>query len=285
MKTNITTKRTAALAVTLLGTLSFNALCDQAAMPASPEKSYTGDITSVNAQARVFTVKSWWLSKKVFNLGDNCACVMADNSNGSPADLRPGEKVTVRYQTAQGVRVADRIEQEPMRFEGTVAAIGPGTHSLTLHRPGLDKELRIAKGCNVMLRDNRTGTLNDIHAGDHVTVTYETPSGLPTARQIALTDAEFVGKLTAIDLNDKTVKATGVFSTMNFSLADNCTIVVNGRTDGKLSELKPDEKLAFDYEPINGVNVVNRIGPAPEQTKKSPLYTTVPPYPAYPDGY
>ncbi len=49
-------------------------------------------------------------------------------------------------------------------------------------------------------------------------------------------------------------------------MADNCAIVINGKADGQLSDLRPDEKLVFNYDEINGVNVVNRIAPAEEQT-------------------
>ena len=59
-----------------------------------------------------------------------------------------------------------------------------------------------------------------------------------------------------------TTEAKTAFATKKFQLADNCAIVVNGRTDGQLSDLKLNDKLLFSYDEINGVNVVNRIGPA-----------------------
>jgi hypothetical protein len=98
-----------------------------------------------------------------------------------------------------------------------------------------------------------------------VTVTYETPDGTPTAREIAQTSMEFTGTLTAIDLGEKTVKAKAMFDTKKFNVADNCAIVINGKTDGQLSDLKPNDKLVFSYDEINGINVVNRIAPAEVQ--------------------
>ena len=80
-----------------------------------------------------------------------------------------------------------------------------------------------------------------------------------TARQIAQTSATFNGSLTAIDLNDRTVKAKHAFGTKKFNLADNCAIIVNGKSDGKLRDLKPGDDLAFSYDVVNGVNVVTRI--------------------------
>lgn len=266
----------------LLGATSFNASADQSAAAGS-EKTCTGQVVSVAPKERMLTVESWMLSKKQFNLGDNCAFVMLDNHNGSMADLRVGEKVTLRYQLSHGVRIADRIEQQPLRFAGVVTAIDPVKHTLTLHRRGLDKELEIAAGCSVVLKNNNSGTLSDVQLGDHVTVTYETPGGMPTARQIAQTSAEFTGKVAAIDLDERMVRAKDTFSTMKFNLADDCTIVINGKTNGKLSELRPNERLVFDYDSVNGVNVVNRIAPAEAQPNS--MATSTSSNPGYPGGF
>ena len=276
------------MAAVLLGTAGMNALADQYESPsaAGPEKSYTGQIVSVDQQNRMLNVKQSFFSKKQFNLGDKCAYVMVENQNGSPADLRAGEKVTVIYQVSQGVRIADRVEQQAMRFEGTVGAIDPKNNAITLHRPGLDKPMEIGSGCNVLLKDNRSGALKDIQPGDHVTVTYEIPYGMPTARQIAQTSSEFTGTLTAVDLNDQTVKAKDTFSSKKFNVANNCTIMVNGRSDAKLSDLQPNERLTFNYDQVNGVNVVNRIAPANETTQtNNATYTTTPGYQGYQGGY
>ena len=276
--------REIALAGVLLGTTSFNVPADQSAMVAGHEKAYIGQIISIEPKEHTFTVRSW-ISKKHFDLGNNCTYVMLGNNNGSIADLRLGEKVTVHYQAMHGVQTADRIEQQPMRFEGIVVAFDPGKHELILRHRGLDKPMRIDPACNVILQNNKSGTLADIRLGDHVTATYETPNDLPTARQIVQTSAEFTGKLTAIDLGEKTVKAKDTFSTMKFNLANDCTIVINGKTNGKLSELRPDERLVFDYDSVNGVNVVNRIAPVPPESQKNPVVTSTPGDTGYPGGF
>jgi Cu/Ag efflux protein CusF len=143
-----------------------------------------------------------------------------------------------------------------------IKAIDNDKHLLTLHQRALDKQIQFPAECKIVLRDGKTGTMADLRVGNHVTVTYETPGNTPTAREIAQTSILYTGSLTAIDLNDRTVKAKAMFANKKFNLADNCAIVINGRTDGKLEDLKPNDKLSFSYDEINGVNVVNRIGPA-----------------------
>jgi Cu/Ag efflux protein CusF len=175
------------------------------------------------------------------------------------SDLRPGQKVTVSYQNAEGVLVADHIVQQPIRYVGTVQAIDPPQHTLTVRHGAMDKEFQIADDCRVMFRDGKTGTLADLQPGYHVTVTYEMPNGKPTAWEIAQTSATFTGTLTAIDLDNRTVKAKAAFSSMKFNRADEFAIVLNGKTGGQMRDLRPGEELTFSYDDVDGVNVVNRI--------------------------
>jgi len=242
------------------------ALADEPAAATTPaaksEKSYTGTVMSVDPKEHVLSVKGWTMMNKAFNLGDNCLIAQLDHNNATVNDLRAGEKVTVSYQDAHGVLIASRVAQEPMQFEGMIKAIDNDKHTLTLHQRALDKQIQFPADCKITLREGKPGTLADLRVGNHVTVTYETPGNAPTAHQIAQTSIPYTGTLTAIDVNDRTVKAKAMFANKKFSLADNCTIVVNGRTDGKLEDLKPNDKLSFSYDEINGVNVVNRIGPA-----------------------
>jgi len=279
------TKQTMALAAIMAATAAFTARAGQAVTVAGPEETYTGQIVSIDPQDRTLRVKSWTLSQKEFNLGANSSYMLWGINNGTAGDLRPGQKVSVVYQDSHGVRIADRVEQRPMQYEGMVAAIDSNRHTLTLNQRGMDEPLVIADGCNVTLRDDKPGVLTDIQPGDHVTVTYETPNGGRVARQIAQTSIEFTGRLTAIDLDQKMVKAKDTFETKKFNLADNCAIVINGRTDGKLSQLQPNERLLFNYDTINGVNVVNRIAPAPLEDQHNTLTTTSPGYPGYPTGF
>ena len=245
---------------------ALNAKAEPSAKAApQPVEHFTGTVVSVHPQNHVLKVKSWFFFKKTFNLGSNCTFDLWKNSDATAAAVRPGEKVEVTYQDDQGVFIASRVRQELMQYEGTVKSIDAQDHVLTLHWPAWDKQLTIGHNCRVVLRDDHAGTLADIHPGDHVTVTYETPAGQPTIRQIAQTSRHFTGTLTAIDLGERTIKAKSLFDTKKFNVADDCTIVINGKINGSMRDLRPDERLVFSYDKINGINVVNRIAPTSEQ--------------------
>jgi len=248
----------------LMAAAVFRAMANDAsanATTAKSDKAWTGTVVSVAPNERVLDVKGF-LFRKQFNLGDSCRYDMVGQEQGTIGDLRPGQRITVSYQNANGVLVADRVTQEPLRETGMVKSVDPNAHLLTLHVGMMDKTYQLPESCGVMLRGDKAGALGDIRVGDHVTVTYEVPGGQPVARDIAQTSARFTGNLTAIDLGQKVLKAKGSFGSKKFNVGDDCAIVINGQPDGKLIDLRPGENLTFNYDTVNGVNIVNRIAPA-----------------------
>ncbi len=262
MSTSYAKKRVAVL-VAILTTAALNASAAQTAASAGPEKDYTGTVATVDRNENTLEAKSFLFSKK-FNLGSGCVYSYLENTNGSETGLHAGQKVTVFYQNVDGVLVAGRVEQQPMRFEGRVKSVDPATRTVTVHEDGLglNKQFQFATDCKITLRDDRSGALGDIQPGNYVALVYETPPGLPTVQSISQTSEKFTGALTAIDMDERTVKAKSAFAEKKFDLGENCVIVANGRPDGQLSDLKPAEQLIFTYDEINGVNVVNHIAPA-----------------------
>ena len=244
-----------------------------AVTPTMPEKSYTGTVVLMDANAHVLRVKGWFFQHRAFNLGDNCVYSQPGNDNATVNTLRPGEKVKVSYQDRHGVLIADRVEEIPMRAEGTIMALNTTNHMVTV-RNTISHQFRLSDNCQIELRGNKTGTLDDIKIGDYVTVTYETPNDTPTAREIAQTSQEFSGSVTAIDLDSRTVKAKTLLESKDFHLADHCAIVVNGQPNGRLADLRPEEKIVLSYDDINGVNVVTRIAPESSASQTSRVATT-----------
>jgi hypothetical protein len=236
----------------------FTSPAEDAATNEIPHKSYTDTVVSVDTKEHTLVLDGFF-SKKTFNLGDNCACTFEDKGAGAIGDLHPGQRVEVDYQEMHDVLVADRVTQEPMYYEGTVKACDPAARTIILHGRGRDKTFPIAADCKVLLRGDKPGSLTDIQTGNYVTVTYETPNDKPTARKITQTSETFTGSLTAVDLDTKTVKAKSLYDTKKFILGDNCAIVIAGKINGRLADLKPNDKLAFSYDEINGVNVASRI--------------------------
>lgn len=260
MKTSVLRNWTVVGLSVLTTAAVFPASADEAAT-VKPEKTYTGMVKSVDASAHTVTVKSLLFSRR-FNLGDSCEYSFANKDASGIAGVRLGQKVTVAYQNANGVLVADHLTQLPLLYKGAVKAIDPKERTITVG----GKTFHIADDCAVVLRDDKAGTLADVEPGLLVTIRHEDPNGKATARQIAQTSDSFTGSLTAIDLTDRTIKAKATFGSKEFHLANNCTILVNGQP-AHMKDLKPGDKLEFSFDNVDGVNVATRIAPANESSE------------------
>ncbi len=271
MKTNILRTGTVVCASVLMMS-ALPSLADQAAAAAKPDKTYTGTVAAVNATDRTLEVKGL-MFHKAFNLGDACTYALLNKPTGTIGDLQPGQKVMVSYQDAHGVLVADRIKQEPMTCIGMVTAMDTTKHTVTI---GKYRKFDLPDNCAVVLRGGKSGSPADVEIGDRVTVTFETPDNTLTAREIAQTSATFIGAVTAIDTTDGTVKARSVFDSKTFHIGDGCAIMVNGKPAGQLGDLQLGQRLEFNYDAVDGVNIANRIGqapfaPQPETTATQPM--------------
>lgn len=252
----------ACTAVLTLATLSSPADGSSTAA-AGPEKSYTGTVTAVHPNDQTLHVRGVFLLNKDFHMGNSCTFDLWGNPSGALMDLRSGDEVTIRYQHSNGVLVANRVAQDMSTRHGVVTAIDPAARTMTVREHGMNKTFQIGDDCKILLRDNHSGFIADVQPGNLVMVTYDTPDNRAKIREIAQTSAIFTGMLTAIDLDAKTLKAKSTFTSKTFTVGDQCAIVLNGKMGGQLSDLMPNEKLVISYDDIDGVNVVNRIAPAP----------------------
>lgn len=234
---------------------------DQTAASPAKEKEFKGKVDYVDDREHTLTVRGI-LEHRTFDLGNNCAIARWDNTAGNIDDLRPGQKVIVGYRDVDGVMAADRVEQVAMRHTGIVKVMEPESRRLVLRIWERDNTFVLAADCKVVLHDKDDAAPADIKPGDHVTVVYETPYGGDVVRQIAQTSVRFTGSVVAIDLPHRLVSADGLFGVKQFNLADNCSIVMDGRINASMTSLRPGARLTFSYDEVNGVNVANRIAPA-----------------------
>jgi Cu/Ag efflux protein CusF len=240
----------------------------------SHELTWKGKVTTVNPQGKTITAEHW-LSKKTFNLGKNCAVATINKKEAALKDLRPGDQVRIRYRDVEGVLVADRIAEKPLHYTGKIHAIDHNAGTVTMTEPALYKpfhspeKFRLATGCKVVLANGERGDLAALQPGDRIRVIYEKAGGSPVAYRIRDDSSTFVGKLNAMDLSARTLRARE----QNFEVADNCRIIVKGEQKGHLADLALGKEYRFTYESVNGVNVVDRIAPA-QPTKPSQTTTT-----------
>ncbi len=233
------------------------------------EKTWEGTLTAVDTADHTVTAKHWFFTE-TFHIGKNCTFADVEKKEVALGDLLPGEKVKIRYQNAEGVRVADHIMERALRYNGTVQAVDPKTSTMTMAEEPLYKPFRApdtfrcASDCKVILVNGDKGTLADLRPGDRVTVIYEAPGGSLIAYRVRDRSLNFVGTLDAIDQPARSVQAKKMGSEKTFDLADSCRIIVGKETKGHLKDLARGQPYRFTYRDVNGIYVVDQITPAHE---------------------
>jgi hypothetical protein len=264
-------------ALSLLAVLSFGYTSGPALAAGSQPKAAktektlrtcTGTLISADQQERTVTVKRFLFSR-TFNLGDGCTVSVPEKPDARPADLRRGEWVTVAYRQINGVPVALKVEQSLETLTGAITAIDAEHRTLKLDQGAFTRSYTLAGDCKVRLRDGDGGQLDDLQVGHHVTVAFARASGPKIVRRIEQTSAEFNGRLTAIDLSDRTVKLRVLLGEKKFSVGGDCKIVVDGAF-ASLDKLDLDRPATVNYDEVDGIYIANRISQAVGAVAGSP---------------
>jgi Cu/Ag efflux protein CusF len=253
----------------LMAALPIRVRADQQTACTRTEKTWNGTLSGVNTQDNTVQVKRWGVTE-TFHLGKNCAIATVDKKEAPLSDLRPGEKVDIRYQKVEGVRVADRIAERALHYGGTVHAVDPKAGTVTMDEVPLYKPFRgpetfrVADDCKLTLATGGAGSLADVRPGDRITLMYELPGGSPVAYRIGEQTSSFVGKLEAMNLPARTLQAGKMTGEKTFQLADKCRFIASNQQIEPLKDLALGQQYRFTYRDVNGVNVLDQIVPAQE---------------------
>jgi len=222
------------------------------------QKSFNGTVMTVDEKERTLGVKRFW-STRTFDVGDHCKVSLEDKEDAALKDLRPGHRVEVQYLMRGGVKVASCIAQNDLTYAGHISAMDTAHRIFTIKAATSSKTFVAGDDCKFVIREEKDKSLADLRIGHKVTVRYLTTPQANMARRVEQMSRMFTGTIDVIDAETRTIKAQHLFSEKKFKLANDCQIIVGGRMDGKLSDLRIGDKLSFHYEDVDGVLVANRI--------------------------
>jgi Cu/Ag efflux protein CusF len=234
---------------------------DSAAKKQKPAagKVYSGKIVFVNPAERVLIAESFW-STRTFSLAENCQVAFEDKPAATMADLRPGQKLEIRYENLHGVLIAHSIQQRNQLYRGRIQAMDPGNRTIEIKHGSASRTFTLPEDLAVELRDGASGKVEDLKTGQTVEVVYETPENRREARRIAQHYREFVGTIRSIDAATRTIKAKSFIQENTFRLAEGCKIMTPDNPDASLRDLRIGDRVEFAYENRDGVLVADRIG-------------------------
>jgi len=242
-------------------------------------KTVTGAATAVDQMEKTVSVKSFW-GVRTFNVANDCKVSLQDKPEASLGELRAGQKLKIRYDKTQGVPVAREIAQENIVLTGSIEAVDPAKRTLTIKHRASVREFALAEDAAVVFRGDKKRSLNDLKVGESVNVIYEQPGEALLATRIEQRNETFIGTIQALDAEARTVKAKGLASEKKFNLAKDCNIVLEGKPQGKLSDLRIGDQVVFSYEDASGVLVASRIArePQPAEDSQAARWGMYPPY-------
>lgn len=221
--------------------------------------TYKGSVVAVDSQERSITVRGH-LTTRTFNANDTCKVALEDKPRATLADLSAGQKVTISYQWVHGVLVAQEVVQENLAFKGHVTALDPAKRTIAVKRGVFTRSFTLTDGHMVLVKDDKAGSLESLRIGDTVTVVYQSESEPLMAHRVEQKNPTFTGTIRAIDARTRTVTARNLMGEKKFHLANGCKIVVDGRINAGLADLRIGDRMSVSYEDANGVLVANRIG-------------------------
>lgn len=250
------------IAVTSTG-LQFSALAGTEVL--AKEAASSGAIAAVNPANRTMTLKQF-LRSRTYNLPSNCAISIGNKHDVTLADLKPGMDVDVIYKKSDGVLIASQVTQEQKILTGSIKSLDGQAHKFALENKAITHDFKVADDCQFLVNDKATAW-KDLKVGQRVTVHYVKENGAKFAERILNPHATLVGKLEAIDHVTDMVQARHLLQNKKFALAKDCKIVINGKADGQLRDLRIGQTVAIDYRDVNGVFIATRIAPSETVTE------------------
>jgi hypothetical protein len=225
--------------------------------PGVPAQTFKGTATMVNEKERAVAVKELW-GTRTFYLGEHCAVIMEDKPEATLKDLHPGHQLNVQYSMHSGVRVASRIEQKHPQFAGHITAVDAANQTFTAGKGRQRMTFTANSASRIIGGDDKSKAFTDLAIGHKVNVHYSTEAQLNIGHKIELLGLIFSGTVAAIDADARTLRAKHLLSDRTFKLAKDCQVVIDGKPDGKLSDLRLGDRLSFQYDDVDGVFVACR---------------------------
>jgi Cu/Ag efflux protein CusF len=221
-------------------------------------KTYKGTLLSVGEKDHAVTVRGL-VTTRAFNPAEDCKLTFETRDNPGWADLSPGQKVTVTYYSAHGVRVARQIAQHDRVRTGYITALDTAKRKLAIKQAGFTYNFAMADKATVTFNGGKSGSLENLKIGDTITVVYQSENDPLIAARVEQKNPTFTGTIRAIDAEKQTVTAKSLWHEKKFHVGDGCKIVINDQVNGSLRDLRIGDRMSVSYENADGVLVASRI--------------------------
>jgi Cu/Ag efflux protein CusF len=145
---------------------------------------FEGKVTAIDPKNRTMTVRHEGLGK-TFQIAAGCPVGLYNDRSGSLADVQPGNRVTVTYETPYDGTVARRIDQTSQTFTGELTAIDLNAKTVKAKDFMDRKDFNLGSDCTVVLNGKAGANLRDMKLGDRLEFDYTDVNGINIVSRIA----------------------------------------------------------------------------------------------------
>jgi Cu/Ag efflux protein CusF len=143
---------------------------------------YRGRVRTVDAEKHELTIRMRGV-EKTLRIADDCKVALRADNSSNLADLKPGQIVTVLYETPDTGAVAREITQNSVAFVGTVTAIDVTDRTLKAKGLIASKKFNVGDGCMIVLDGKSTG-LSSLKPGDKLEFRFDEVNGVNVVNRI-----------------------------------------------------------------------------------------------------
>ncbi len=147
---------------------------------------FEGRVTEIDAKNHTMTVRHEGLGK-TFQIAAGCPIDLSNDRTGTLADVQPGNRVTVTYETPKDANIARRIAQTSQVFRGELTAIDLIDRTAKAKAMLGGKDFILAADCAVVLNGKPQAQLRDVTLGQRLEFDYTDADGINIVNRIAST--------------------------------------------------------------------------------------------------
>jgi predicted RNA-binding protein len=145
---------------------------------------FHGIVKSIDRERRQ-VVMGRWDHDKTFTLAQECKVVLHNQANGDVAAIKPGDHITLVYETPAGSDVAYQITRTSADFTGAMVAIDMPHRKVSLEDAVSTKEFSLASDCSIVTSNTTEAPMADLRPGERLTISYDKVNGVNVANRIA----------------------------------------------------------------------------------------------------
>jgi predicted RNA-binding protein len=145
---------------------------------------FRGVVKAIEPEHREL-VMGRWDHDKTFKLAQDCKVVLHNQANGDVAEIKPGDHITLVYETPAGPDVAYQIMRTSANFTGALVAIDMPHRTVCIEDAVSTRQFSLASDCSIVASNTTDAPMADLRPGERLTISYDKVNGVNVANRIA----------------------------------------------------------------------------------------------------